>query len=554
MSSGLTKQHPHLIDHGLPGAPTSGFADPEKVDGERRHSTSLPGSGSYASPTLVRTRSGASARRTKRFGSSKVDAETSSVIVDDESSALVQIEERTLTWQQTTALLLIEYVVLAILAFPYSFQILGMAGGMLTTLIIGLSVLYTSHVLWRFCLAHPEVRDIADAAYVVAGNRRIAWYAAFIGLALNNLFIMGLHVNAAQTSINTVIQYEFCTVAWGVIILVIMWAGSLVRGFKYTEVAAVISAGTMFICYLLVVIGHGVQGTPNGYMPATATTPATGLEWTVWAPKGTTFVQGMSAILNIAYTFIGQALIPSFVGDMRHPEDFPKALYISMTVELALFSTCGAIVYSYAGTALTTAPAYGSLIAKYGKPAAALVLPTVVARSFSKFIHEKSIHRQRHTVKGWAVWVAIVTAGWLIAFVIAESIPFFSDLLSLISSLFDSWFGYILWACCYWHLNRGKSFSDKRHLAEWMLNVVMFVVGFFLFGAGTYASVQSIINSYATGNIKTAFSCVNTGFVFTRHTVKGWAVWVAIVTAGWLIAFVIAESTRQVSAQGHWVN
>jgi hypothetical protein len=37
------------------------------------------------------------------------------VIVDDESSALVQIEERTLTWQQTTALLLIEYVVLAIL-------------------------------------------------------------------------------------------------------------------------------------------------------------------------------------------------------------------------------------------------------------------------------------------------------------------------------------------------------------------------------------------------------------------------------------------------------
>lgn len=63
---------------------------------------------------------------------------------------------------------------------------------------------------------------------------------------------------------------------------------------------------------------------------------------------------------------------------MKRPEDFPKALYISMTVELALFSTCGAIVYSYAGTALTTAPAYGSLIAKYGKPAAALVLPTVI--------------------------------------------------------------------------------------------------------------------------------------------------------------------------------
>ncbi|KAJ9119931.1 hypothetical protein QFC24_005414 [Naganishia onofrii] len=366
MSFSTSNQHPHLIDRGLPGGPTTGF-DPEKANNLYADERGPLRRGSYASPTLVRTRSDVAVRNGKPYGSSKVEADTSSIIVDDESSALVQIEERTLTWQQTTALLLIEYVVLAILAFPYSFQILGMAGGMITTVIIGLSVLYTSHVLWRFCLVHPEVRDIADAAYVVAGKRRVAWYAA------------GLHVNAAQTAINTVIQYEFCTVAWGVIFLVVMWAGSMIRGFKGTEIAAILSAGTMFICYLLVVIGHAVQGTPNGYMPATATTPATSLEWTVWAPKGTTFVQGVNAVLNIAYTFIGQALIPSFVGDMKHPEDFPKALYISMAVEMALFSTCGAIVYSYAGTVLTTAPAYGSLIAKYGKPAAAMVLPTVVS-------------------------------------------------------------------------------------------------------------------------------------------------------------------------------
>ncbi|KAJ9098964.1 hypothetical protein QFC19_006188 [Naganishia cerealis] len=489
-----THQHPHLVDHGLPGGPTTGF-DPEKAINAYGDGRGPLHRGSYASPTLVRSRSSGPARPDKPYDASKVEADTSSVIVDDESSALVQIEERTLTWQQATALLLIEYVVLAILGDYKS----------------------SSLPSDLFCLVHPEVRDIADAAYVVAGNRRVAWYAAFIGLALNNLFIMGLHVNAAQTAINTVIQYEFCTVAWGVIFLLIMWAGSLIRGFKYTEIAAVLSAGTMFICYLLVVVGHGVQGTPNGYVPATATTPATSLEWTVWAPKGTTFVQGVNAVLNIAYTFIGQALIPSFVGDMKRPEDFPKALYISMAVEMALFSTCGAIVYSYAGTVLTTAPAYGSLIAKYGKPAAAMVLPTVIivgilyslvtSRAvFFQIFPEKSIHRQRHTVKGWAVWATIVSIGWVIAFIIAESI----------SSLFDSWFGYILWAFCYFHLNRGKSFSDKRHLAEWVLNIVMLVVGLFFFGAGTYASVQSIIISYGTGNIKTAFSCVNTGFVFTR--------------------------------------
>lgn len=50
-------------------------------------------------------------------------------------------------------------------------------------------------------------------------------------------------------------------------------------------------------------------------------------------------------------------------------------------------------------------------------------------------------HRVRHTLVGWSTWVAIVFIGWVIAFNIGEAVPFFNDLLALISSLFDSWFG-----------------------------------------------------------------------------------------------------------------
>lgn len=55
------------------------------------------------------------------------------------------------------------------------------------------------------------------------------------------------------------------------------------------------------------------------------------------------------------YTWIGHALIPSFVGDLEHPEDFPKALAISMAFEFALFTITGAVVYNYAGQ-FSTAP------------------------------------------------------------------------------------------------------------------------------------------------------------------------------------------------------
>ncbi len=106
---------------------------------------------------------------------------------------------------------------------------------------------------------------------------------------------MGLHVNAGSTAINTLNHRGICTAYWGVILLFIMFLGSLVRNFRFATQAGIVSAGTMFVCVLIVIIGAATQGTPNGYVDE-ATTP---LAWTVWAPEGTTFVQGMNALLNI---------------------------------------------------------------------------------------------------------------------------------------------------------------------------------------------------------------------------------------------------------------
>ena len=45
----------------------------------------------------------------------------------------------------------------------------------------------------------------------------------------------------------------------------------------------------------------------------------------------------------------------------------------------------------------------------------------------------------------WGSWAGIVGFTWVAAFIIAEVIPFFSDMLSLMSSLFDGWFGYVVY-------------------------------------------------------------------------------------------------------------
>ena len=60
----------------------------------------------------------------------------------------------------------------------------------------------------------------------------------------------------------------------------------------------------------------------------------------------------------------------------------------------------------------------------------------------------KSVHRRQHTVKGWGTWVLITIVLWILAYIIGQAVPFFGDLLSLISSLFDSWYGFVSALCC----------------------------------------------------------------------------------------------------------
>jgi amino acid permease len=65
-----------------------------------------------------------------------------------------------------------------------------MAGGTIATLLIGAATLWTSHVLWRYCMKYPAIRDICDVALTLTG-KQWCWYAAFVGLAFNNYAIMG---------------------------------------------------------------------------------------------------------------------------------------------------------------------------------------------------------------------------------------------------------------------------------------------------------------------------------------------------------------------------
>ncbi|TVY86630.1 N amino acid transport system protein [Lachnellula willkommii] len=462
------------------------------------------------------------------------DSEANILAGQIEAESENAIQYRTCSWQKTAALLFSEYICLAIMSFPYSYSVLGLVPGLILTVVIAAFVLYTSLVVWEFCLRHPEVRDVCDIGQMLFWGKTWAWYATAVMFILNNTFIQGLHVLVFAKYLNTITDHSQCTIVFAVVAAIICWLASLPRTFSALANLATASAFFTFISVLLAAIFAGIEAHPAGYNPdPNFINPKTGIHGgepivTAIPVAGTTFVSGMSAFLNISYTFIGQITIPSFIAEMREPKDFPKALWAVTIAEVLVFGIIGSVVYAYTGNQYNTAPAFGSLGNEtFKKVSFSFMIPTLIflgvlyasvsARFVFFRIFEGTKHKSSHTVVGWASWAGILAATWVGAFLIAEVIPFFSDLLSVMSSLFDSFFGFIFWGLAYVRMRRVDGgvtwLSDMSIYGYSMLALNLFIIaiGLFFLSAGTYASVQSIINSYDAGTVGGVFTCASNG-------------------------------------------
>jgi hypothetical protein len=393
------------------------------------------------------------------------------------------------------------------MSFPWSYSVLGLVPGLILTVAVAGLVLYTSLIVWEFCLRHPEVKDVCDIGQTLFWNSKWAWYFTAVMFILNNTFIQGLHCLVGAKYLNTITNHSVCTIGFSAIVAVISWICSLPRTFSALAKLALFSALFTFISVLLATVFSAIEPHPALY-------PTLGEPQVLAIPlKGTTFVAGMNAFMNISYTFIGQITLPSFIAEMKNPRDFPKALWAVTIAEIIVFSIVGAVIYAYTGTNYITAPAFGSISNEvYKKVSFSFMIPTLIflgvlyasvtARFvfFNLFKNNKN-HVNNHTVVGWASWAGILAVTWIFAFIIAEVIPFFSDLLSLMSSLFDSFFGFIFWGVAYLRMRRadyGPRFwkvRGIRGIAGYIFNIIIILIGLLFLTAGTYVSFRKLASA-----------------------------------------------------------
>lgn len=72
-----------------------------------------------------------------------------------------------------------EFVGFAIYSFPSAIATMGVVLGVGSTCFIAVCYWFTSLILWKFCLRHPEVQNVIDIGRLLGGYKWATFSAIF---------------------------------------------------------------------------------------------------------------------------------------------------------------------------------------------------------------------------------------------------------------------------------------------------------------------------------------------------------------------------------------
>jgi amino acid permease len=171
----------------------------------------------------------------------------------------------------------------------------------------------------------------------------------------------------------------------------------------------------------------------------------------LWPRDGLSFQGGFLAVSNMVFAYAGHVAFFTFISELKNPRDFPKALALLQCSDISMYVVTAVVVYYYAGDHVAS-PALDSASNVVKKVAYGVAIPTIVIAGVVnghvavKYLFVRLLRNNKDDLmhqkswKSYRIWVGICTASWLAAWIIAEAVPVFNDLLGLTSALFASWF------------------------------------------------------------------------------------------------------------------
>ncbi|KAJ5649007.1 uncharacterized protein N7484_002730 [Penicillium longicatenatum] len=412
-----------------------------------------------------------------------------------------------LGWKRLTIVLIVEAVALGSLSIPSTFATLGMVAGVICCVGIGLIAVYTSYIIGQVKVKFPHISNYPEAGRQMFG--RWGYEILYLMLCLELLLSAGSHCLTGTIAFTNITGSNVCAVVFGVVSAVILLLFAIPPSFSEMAVLGYIDFASVIIAIGITIIGTGVEATnsPGGLAA---------VNWSAWPKEGITFAEAFIALSNIIFAYSFALCQFSFMDEMHTPTDFPKSIWTLGLAEIFIYTITGALCYAFIGQDVQS-PALLSAGSLLSRIAFGIALPVIfISGSINTVVLGRLIHgrmfegsniRFINTKMGWITWLAVVTVLTILEFVVAEVIPFFDDLLSVISSLFVSGFTFYFPAIMWFMFIRQGSLFDPKNIVLGLINAIILIIGLIVLGAGTYASVVDIINSYKEGTVGGVFSC-----------------------------------------------
>lgn len=412
--------------------------------------------------------------------------------LEQQKAALGSAHFHRLGWKRLTVVLIVEAIALGSLSMPAAFATLGMVAGTILSVGLGLLAIYTSYVVGQVKLKFPEVQHYADAGRLIMGKFGYELIGAMFVLQL--VFLVGSHCLTGTIAFLNISNNGACSLVFGVVSAIILLLLAIPPSFAEVAILGYIDFVSIMAAIFITIIATGVQRTDIGVSSG----------WSAWPQEDLSFTKAFIAITNIVFAYSFAICQFSFMDEMHTPKHFVKSIWALGLIEIVIYTLTGALIYCFVGPDVKSPSllSAGSLVSKI---AFGIALPvifisgsingTVVGRYIHGRVYRNSVTRFINTTKGWATWVALISAITLIAWVIAEAIPFFSDLLAISSALFVSGFTFYFPAIFWFKLIREGKWNSKENLPKSVLNGLVFIIGMIVLVGGTYASIVDIVST-----------------------------------------------------------
>ncbi|WWD00941.1 hypothetical protein V866_007879 [Kwoniella sp. B9012] len=432
-----------------------------------------------------------------------------------EENAEDYVDFRSMGWVQAGLVATAENIALGALSYPSIFLRLGMVGGLIANIGLGVLAYITAWIMIDFKMKHMGVMHFADAGGLLFGKwgRRILG----AGMVAKSIGLGGSHVLAGKQALNTLSTNAICSVWFALIIMIVSVLMSTNREFGKLAPLSWLSVSCILIACMITIVATGVQS------PSVLEKKGVPIQWHA-TPTNPDLMDVIGALTNIVFAYGGNMGVFSWCSEMRNPNDFKKSFLITQAGGIVVYCIVGATIYAFGGQYVTS-PAFTMTTKPVRITAYAFALVTILISGIvglnvgAKYLYVNTFRKSRLlTSKGLRArlaWVAIILVMWIAAFVLAELIPFFNQLLTIVSSLFSVWFSYGLCGVI-WFYNKHPYFAKDGEVREmrgfwsWFFMgcaILSIILSIAITPLGLYSAIEGIKEGYSAGTFTHPFSC-----------------------------------------------